>query len=83
MLFKFIKTVGCLIVVIFIVFLIVALIFGGSKIKEIGDKLTGFVKEAFRYAEDKAEEIHKFVVKKIEDFLKPFKPDEKRDLKNK
>lgn len=81
--FKFIRNLGCLTIIIFTVFLFIALIFGGGKIRQIGDKTTGFVKKAFHYAADKADDIHKSVFKKFEEMSKPFKSDEKKDINNK
>lgn len=81
--FKLIRNLGCLAVIIFTVFLFIALIFGGEKIRQIGDKTTGFVKKAFHYAAEKADNIHKSVLKKIEEMSNPFKHREKKDINNK
>lgn len=81
--FKFIRNLGCLTIIILIVFLITALIFGGEKIRQIGDKTTGFVKKTFHYAADKADDIHKSFLKKFDELSKPFKSDEKKDINNK
>lgn len=81
--FKFIKTIGCLSIIVLTVFFVVALFFGGGKIKEIGDKTTGIIKKAFHYVADKADSIHQWFLKKIEEFGKPLLPDEKRDINNK
>lgn len=83
MMFKFIRNLGCLTIIIFIIFLFIALIFGGSKIRQIGDKTTGIVKKAFHYAADKADYIHQSFFKKFEEMSKPFKSDEKKDINNK
>lgn len=80
--FKFIRNVGCLSIIVFIIFIIVALFSGGEKIRHAGDKTTGIVKKGFHYAADKADRIHQFILKKIDDFGKPFR-DEKRDTDNK
>lgn len=80
---KFIRNIGCLSIILIVVFLIVALLFGGSKIRDIGDKTTGIAKKAFHYLADKADEIHKAFIKKFEELSKPFKSNEKRDLNNK
>ncbi|MCX7770977.1 MAG: hypothetical protein N2202_07845 [Proteobacteria bacterium] len=77
---KFIRNLGCFIIIIFVIFLFTALIFGGGKIREIGDKTTGIVKKAFHYAADKADYIQKSVFKKFEEMSKPFKSDEKKDI---
>ncbi len=77
--FKFIRNLGCLSIILFIVFLIVSLLFGGGKIREIGDKTTGVVKKAIHYVAEKADSIHNYVLKKFEEMSKPFKKDEKRD----
>ncbi len=81
--FKFIRNLGCLTIILLIVFLIVSLFFGGSKIREIGDRTTGIVKKTFHYAAKKADEIHDAVKEKFEEMSKPFKSDEKRDIKDK
>ncbi|MCS7164157.1 MAG: hypothetical protein NZ845_04055 [Thermodesulfovibrio sp.] len=80
--FKLIRNIGCLSIVLFIIFLILALFYGGEKIRQVGDKTTGFVKKSFQYAADKADSIHQFVKKKIDEFGKPFRH-EKRDTYNK
>lgn len=82
MILRFIRNIGCLSVIIFIVFFIFAVLFGGGKIRQIGDKTTGIVKKAFYYAADRADSIHKSVLKKIDEMGKPFK-DEKRDIDSK
>lgn len=79
--FKFIRNIGCLSIIVFIIFFVVALFFGGGKIRQLGDKTTGVVKKAFHYAADKADSIHQSVLKKIDEFGKPFR--EKRDINNK
>lgn len=81
--FKFIRNLGCLAIIIFTVFLFIALIFGGGKIRQIGDKTTGFVKKAFHYVADRADDIHKSVLKKFEEMSNPFKSREKKDINNK
>ncbi|HOA83432.1 MAG TPA: hypothetical protein PKN66_05630 [Thermodesulfovibrio thiophilus] len=80
--FRFIRNIGCLCIIVVIVFFIIALLSGGGKIRSIGDKTTGFVKKTFHYAADKADNIHKSVLKKIDDYGKPFR-NEKRDPDNK
>lgn len=80
--FKFIRNIGCLCVIIFVVFFVFALLFGGGKIRQVGDKTTGIVKKAFYYAADRADEIHKLLFKKVEEMGKPLK-DEKRDINSK
>jgi Sec-independent protein translocase protein TatA len=80
--FKFIRNLGCLTIIAFIVFLIVALLFGGDKIRQIGDKTTGVFKKSFHYVADKADDIHKSVLKKIDKLGRPFRDDE-RDIDNK
>lgn len=80
--FKFIRNTGCLCGIIFTVFLIVAVLSGGVKIRQIGDKTTGIIKKAFYYVADKADSIHSSVLKKIDEMSKPFK-DEKRDTDSK
>lgn len=80
--FKFIRNTGCLCVILFTVFFTVAVIFGGGKIRQIGDKTTGIIKKAFYYAADRADSIHKSVLKKIDEMGKPFR-DEKRDTGSK
>lgn len=81
--FKFIRNLGCLTIILFVVFIIAAVIFGGSKIRQIGDKTTGIVKKGFHYAADKADEIHRGFFKKFEEMSKPFRSDEKRDIEDK
>lgn len=81
--FKFFRNLGCLALIILVIFLFVAVIFGGSKIREIGDKTTGVVKKTFHYAADKADNIHKSIFKKFEEMSKPFKSNEKKDINNK
>jgi len=80
--FKFIRNLGCLTIIVFIIFLIVSLLFGGDKIRQIGDKTTGVFKKAFHYVADKADDIHKSVLKKINELGRPFRDDE-RDIDNK
>lgn len=80
---KFIRNLGCLTIIIFIIFLSIALIFGGGKIRQIGDKTTGIIKKVFHYAADKTDDIHKSVFKKLDEMSKPFKSDEKKDINNK
>lgn len=78
---KFIRNVGCLTIIVFLVFLIIALLFGGDKIRQIGDKTSGVFKKAFHYAADKADNIHESTLKKINELGKPFR-DGKRDIDN-
>ncbi|MCS7214910.1 MAG: hypothetical protein RMI30_04485 [Thermodesulfovibrio sp.] len=80
--FKFIRNIGCLSIIVFIIFLIVALFYGGDKIRQVGDRTTGVVKKAFHYAAEKADSIHKFVIRQIDELGKPFRH-EKRDSHNK
>ena len=80
--FKFIRNIGCLSIIIFIVFFVIALFWGGEKIRQLGDKTTGIVKKVFHYTADKADGIHQFIQQKIDEFGKPFR-DEKRDTNNK
>ncbi|MDI1472904.1 MAG: hypothetical protein QMD43_07535 [Thermodesulfovibrio sp.] len=81
--FKFIRNIGCLSIIVLTIFFVVALLFGGEKIRQIGDKTTGVVKKVFHYAAQKADSIHKSTLKKIDEMAKPFKSDEKRDIDNK
>lgn len=78
--FRFIRNIGCLSIIVFIVFLIVAVFFGGEKIRQIGDKTTGIVKKGFHYTADKADGIHQYIMKKINELGKPFR---ERDTENK
>lgn len=81
--FKLLKNIGCLSIIILVIFLIVALISGGGKIREIGDKTTGVVKKVFHYAADKADHIHQSLLKKIEEYGKPFKHEPEKTDTNK
>ncbi|MEJ5226461.1 hypothetical protein [Thermodesulfovibrio sp.] len=81
--FKFIRNIGCLSIILLIIFLIVSLIFGGEKIRDIGDKTTGITKKAFHYLADKADRIHKAVMEKFDELSKPFRGHEKRDTNGK
>lgn len=85
--FKFIRNIGCLSIIVLTIFFVVALLFGGDKIRQIGDKTTEVVKKVFHYAAQKADSIHnsihKSTLKKIDEMAKPFKSNEKRDIDNK
>ena len=81
--FKFIRNIGCLSIIILVVFLFVAVLFGGEKIRDIGDKTTGIIKKAMYYAADKADSIHKEVLKKIDELGKPFKKNVEKNTDNK
>lgn len=78
--FKFIRNIGCLSIIVFIIFLFIAVLFGGEKIRNLGDKTTGIVKKGFHYAADKADEIHQSMLRKIDELGKPFR---ERDIDNK
>lgn len=78
--FKFIRNIGCLSIIVFIIFLFIAVLFGGEKIRNLGDKTTGIVKKGFHYAADKADEIHQSTLRKIDELGKIFR---ERDIDNK
>lgn len=80
--FKLIRNIGCLSIIIFIVFFVIALFWGGEKIRQVGDKTTEVAKKVFHYTADKADDIYQFIKKKIDEFEKLFR-DEKRDTNNK
>ncbi len=82
MMFKFIRNIGCFCIIILTVFFVIALFFGGGKIRQIGDKTTGIIKKTFYYAADRADNIHKSVLKKFDEMGKPFK-NEKTDIDSK
>lgn len=76
---KLIRNIGCLTIIILGVFLVFSIIMGGGKIRELGDKTTGIIKRGFHYAADRADEIQKSFNKYFETLSKPIKSDEKRD----
>ncbi|MGC8796436.1 MAG: hypothetical protein ACP5KH_01665 [Thermodesulfovibrio sp.] len=79
--FRLIRNIGCLSIIVFIIFLIVAVFFGGEKIRQLGDKTTGIVKKGFHYAADKADRIHQDIMKKINELGKPFRERDTEDKK--
>lgn len=81
--FKFIKTVGCLTIIVFVAFIFTAVFFGGGKIKQLGDKTTGIVKKVFYKASEEADKIHNEVKKEINKIGKPFKDEGTKDINNK
>lgn len=77
--FRFIRNIGCLSIILLTVFLFIAVFFGGEKIRNIGDKTTGIVKKGFHHAADKADDIHRYIMEQINKFGKPFR---ERDINN-
>ncbi|MEN2985169.1 MAG: hypothetical protein ABDH16_00660 [Thermodesulfovibrionaceae bacterium] len=80
--FKLIKALGCLSIIVFIAFTIIAVLFGGNKIKDLGDKTTGIIKKAFYKASEEADKIHKEVKKRIDKIERSLKNERKKDINN-
>lgn len=81
--FKFLRNLGCLTVVFLLIFLVISIIYGGSKIREIGDKTSGMLKKGFHYAAQRADSIHKSFHEYFQKISKSLRADEKKDSYNK